>query len=253
MVNFQFNLASVSGIILAVGGAALYAVRSARPELSRDHDIFFSAVGLLCGLILIFYGWRFDPIMQFGQVLLTGAAIFFVVENLRLRRVSTEQAKKNTPIVDRERPVSKRYDTYDARFEDQEVINDRVSRPRIQGSRNERTSRDEYDDRPARRPTTRRNSDTRLDSIDRPRRQSRTDEPIIDTTSESSSYSTSWGAENRTDDRPSPSRSQSSRPRRPRTDEGSSRRNGPERPSDDYVDYRPIESNDNESDNWGNG
>jgi hypothetical protein len=247
MVNFQFNLASVSGILLAVGGAALYAVRSTRPELSRDHDIFFSAVGLLCGLILIFYGWRFDPIMQFGQVLLTGASIFFVVENLRLRKVSTEQAKKNTPIVDSDRPVSRSYKTsYSAEFDDdQEVINDRVSRPRIQGSRETRSERDEYDAR--RRPTTRRNSEP--NEGNRPRRRPRMDDSV-DVTPESNGYGSTWGAEERA------SRSQntppSSRPRRPRpTDDVSSRRREVVRPSDDYVEYRPIESNDDENDNWG--
>jgi Ycf66 protein N-terminus len=253
MVNFQFNLASVSGILLAVGGAALYAVRSTRPELSRDHDIFFSAVGLLCGLILIFYGWRFDPIMQFGQVLLTGASIFFVIENLRLRKVSTEQAKKNTPIVDSDRPVSRSYKTtYNAEFDDQEVINDRVSRPRIQGSREAR-SRDDYDDR--RRPTTRRNPETQIDSADRPRRRPRADDSIIDATPESNGYgSSTWGAEERAS-RSRTTPPSAGRPRRrprPTDDEASSRRRDVSRPSDDYVEYRPIESNDDENDNWGN-
>lgn len=259
MVNFQFNLASVSGILLAVGGAALYAVRSARPELSRDHDIFFSAIGLLCGLILIFYGWRFDPIMQFGQVLLTGASIFFVVENLRLRRVSTEQAKKNTPIVDTGRPVSNQYrTTYNAEFEDQDVIEDRIRRPRIQGSREVRSGRDEYDDRASRRPTTRRSNETRLDTADRPRRRPRIEDSTIDPISGSSSYD-SWGGEERAARaRNTPPRDQSpsssGRPRRPRpSDEVPSRqRDLQDRPSDDYVDYRPIEPNDDESGNWGN-
>lgn len=76
MVNFGFGTASLLGIFLAVAGAALYFLRSVRPELSRDHDIFFAAVGLLCGFILLFQGWRLDPILQFGQVLLTGSAIF---------------------------------------------------------------------------------------------------------------------------------------------------------------------------------
>lgn len=40
MVNFGFGTASLLGIFLAVAGAALYFLRSVRPELSRDHDIF---------------------------------------------------------------------------------------------------------------------------------------------------------------------------------------------------------------------
>lgn len=107
MVNFGLNSASILGIFLAVAGAGLYFLRSVRPELSRDHDIFFAAVGLLCGLILLFQGWRLDPILQFGQFLLTGAAIFFAVETIRLRGATTEQARRNSPIVDDERRVSK--------------------------------------------------------------------------------------------------------------------------------------------------
>lgn len=107
MVNFGLNAASILGIFLAVAGASLYFLRSVRPELSRDHDIFFAAIGLLCGFIMIFQGWRLDPILQFGQLLLTGSAIFFAVESIRLRAVATEQARRNTPTVDRERPVSR--------------------------------------------------------------------------------------------------------------------------------------------------
>ena len=107
MVNFGLNAASILGIFLAVAGASLYFLRSVRPELSRDHDIFFAAVGLLCGFIMLFQGWRLDPILQFGQLLLTGSAIFFAVESIRLRALATEQARKNTPTVDRDRPVSR--------------------------------------------------------------------------------------------------------------------------------------------------
>src|SRR4028118_376955 len=98
MVNVGFSWSSLLGITLAVAGAALYFLRSVRPSLARDHDIFFAAVGLLCGGILFFQGWRQDPILQFGQFLLTGSAIFFAVESIRLRNVATLQAKRNTRI-----------------------------------------------------------------------------------------------------------------------------------------------------------
>jgi hypothetical protein len=266
MVNFQFNLASISGIILAVGGAALYAVRSARPELSRDHDIFFSAVGLLCGLILIFYGWRFDPIMQFGQVLLTGAALFFAVENLRLRKVSTEQAKKNMPIVDNERPVSR---TYRADFDNYDEITpmDDPRQRRLQGTREGRTSRDDYDDRSRRVPPGR-TSRERPGSPDafgsgepesRPRkRRPRSDDGSFDPMGGTGTYD-EWGdrpARNRNtpprDEQPPRSEGKPRRPR-PSEDEFTGRR--PRRdapPADDtsYVEYRPVEPIDDDTDNW---
>ena len=107
MVNFGLNAAAILGLFLAVAGAGLFFLRSIRPELARDYDIFFAAVGLLCGIILLFNGWRLDPILQFGQFLLTGTTIFFAFESIRMRSVATEQARRNTPIVDRDRPVSR--------------------------------------------------------------------------------------------------------------------------------------------------
>ena len=57
-----------------------YQVRASRPEVSRDQDVFFSSVGLLCGGILIFQGWRLDPLMLFGELLTAGTAVAFASE-----------------------------------------------------------------------------------------------------------------------------------------------------------------------------
>lgn len=232
MVNFQFNLASISGIILAVGGTALYAVRSFRPQIARDTDIFFSAVGLLCGLILIFYGWRFDPIMQFGQVLLTGASVYFVFENLRLRQISNEQAKRATPIVDTERPVSPEYradfeDDYKVSFAEQE------SRTRLRDGQRRSSREDEFEERPIRQRSNR-SDEPRLAPADRrnnrPRRDTSFDEPRSDVGSRSSRRSAPKN---------------SSRPRRSTSIEDI---NNPDDAG--YVDYRPIDANKKDN-GWG--
>jgi hypothetical protein len=55
-------------------------------NLSRYYDSFFSSIGLLCGGILIFQGWRLDPILLLSQILLSGTAIFFIAESLYLRK-----------------------------------------------------------------------------------------------------------------------------------------------------------------------
>lgn len=168
-VNVGATPATFLGIFLAVAGAALYFLRSVKPELSRDHDIFFAAVGLLCGFILIFQGWRLDPILQFGQLMLVGSTVFFAYESIRLRSIATEQAKRNTPIVDDERRVSDDYqysnrsgrrssrvqrDVMGAEplpyYED----DDFEDRPRITGSRDGRSSRsysEDYEDEAPRR------------------------------------------------------------------------------------------------------
>lgn len=102
MVNASLNWASIVGIVLAVGGALLYFMRSFKPALARDYDVFFAAIGLLCGGILFFQGWRLDPILQFGQFLLAGTTVFFAYESVRLRGVTTEQARRSSYFDDDE-------------------------------------------------------------------------------------------------------------------------------------------------------
>ena len=65
---------------------ALYQIRASRPEVSRDKDVFFSSVGLLCGGILVFQGWRLDPLMLFGQLMTAGTAVAFASETISLRQ-----------------------------------------------------------------------------------------------------------------------------------------------------------------------
>jgi hypothetical protein len=102
LVNASLNWASIVGIVLAVGGACLYFMRSFKPALARDYDVFFAAIGLLCGGILFFQGWRLDPILQFGQFLLAGTTVFFAYESVRLRGITTEQARRSSFFEDEE-------------------------------------------------------------------------------------------------------------------------------------------------------
>ncbi len=123
MVNASLNWASIVGIVLAVCGGGLYFLRSFKPALARDYDVFFAAIGLLCGGILFFQGWRLDPILQFGQFLLAGTTVFFAYESVRLRGVATDQARRSSyfdddPISDAPRNSRGRFnDDYD-RFAD---------------------------------------------------------------------------------------------------------------------------------------
>ncbi|MBD2244719.1 Ycf66 family protein [Nostoc sp. FACHB-888] len=277
-VNFGANSASILGIFLAVAGAALYFLRTVRPELSRDQDIFFAAVGLLCGFILVFQGWRLDPILQFGQLLLVGTTVFFAVESIRLRSIATQQAKRNTPIVDDEREVSKNYSYNDRRkyqaemdadldplpYEDEE---ERPVRPRIRGSRDEISTRDNYyEEQPPRRPE-RRNSNSSSSERQAPpdRTRRRTSGRPVNRPSETSEEE-NWGSSSRQVDdwessggevrKPSrrsnngPQRSESReddvaprpRRRRPPTDSTPRRpREDDEAIPTDYVPYNPIE------------
>jgi len=135
LVNASLNWASIVGIVLAVCGAGLYFLRSFKPALARDYDVFFAAIGLLCGGILFFQGWRLDPILQFGQFLLAGTTVFFAYESVRLRGIATDQARRSSYFDDEpELPRSSRGGLADGgsdrnyeRFEDSQPINRRFS------------------------------------------------------------------------------------------------------------------------------
>ncbi|QIR40355.1 hypothetical protein HCG51_29020 [Tolypothrix sp. PCC 7910] len=283
-VNFGTNSASILGIFLAVAGAALYFLRTVRPELSRDQDIFFAAVGLLCGFILIFQGWRLDPILQFGQLLLVGTTVFFAVESIRLRSIATQQAKRNTPIVDEEREVSNKYSYEKRRRGYQAEVDDdldplpyeeeeRPVRPRIRASRDDRSSRDDYyADQSPRRSERPSSSNERQDSGERSRRRSsggRSGSRPSDRLDDES-----WGSASReVDDWESsgsearkPSRRGNNTPQRPEIrDEDVTPRPRKRRPVNDsparrereddeaiptdYVEYKPIGRTDDDSDN----
>ncbi|MEH2319307.1 Ycf66 family protein [Nostoc sp.] len=239
-VNFGANSASILGIFLAVAGAALYFLRTVRPELSRDQDIFFAAVGLLCGFILVFQGWRLDPILQFGQLLLVGTTVFFAVESIRLRSIATQQAKRNTPIVDDEREVSRNYSYNDRKkyqaemdadldplpYEDEE---ERPVRARIRGSRDEISTRDDYyEEQPPRRSERRNSSSEKQAPADKTRR--RTSERPVNRPSESSEEE-NWGSSSRQVDDWESSGGEVRKPSR-RTNNGSGR---PESREDDVA------------------
>jgi hypothetical protein len=250
-VNFGANSASILGIFLAVAGAALYFLRTVRPELSRDQDIFFAAVGLLCGFILVFQGWRLDPILQFGQLLLVGSTVFFAVESIRLRSIATQQAKRNTPIVDDEREVSRKYSYSERRnyqaemdadleplpYEEEEEA---PQRPRIRGSRDERSPRDDYYEDQSPRSSSNPRTRERPDSGERKRRSN----SGRSVSRPSGSYEDeNWGSASRPVDDWEGSNSQDEARKPPRrNNSGNSPNNRPPRPEsgqDDTATSRP--------------
>lgn len=249
MVNFAFGWAGFLGIALIFGGVGLYALRTMRPALARDQDIIFAAIGLLCGGILIFQGWRLDPILQFAQTLSVATAIWFAYEAIRLRSIATEQAKRSTPVVDDERPVSR---VYRAELDDYPPLDERDRFPvnrRIKGTREDVRARDEYDEV---RRTSRRSSAERPSLSDRPRRprSSRSsglasDRPEVRGTWDDDSFGDRRSNSSRPpieeSDRPS-------RSRRERSSTDSPRRRSSEYSSgsSDYVDYQPVDY----SDDW---
>ncbi|MBP0009465.1 Ycf66 family protein [Roseofilum sp. Belize Diploria] len=267
MVNIGLNPGAMLGVVLFGAGAGLYFLRSVRPELARDHDIFFMAVAVLSGGILFFQGWRLDPILTFGQFLLTGSAIFFAVESIRLRGLATSRAKQNTPIVDEDRPVSRAY-TYDG-YEGYDPRLDRLEpdedpRPqRMIGTKEDRYSQGERyeEDYPRRSSSSRRRSSSRPPAASsssgrRPSRRpsgttSRGSEDWETSSYRSVGYEDPYGPMDMDDERsygrPPESRdsrppSEPRRPRPPESDNATYRdRRPPEPPREDYVDFEPLD------------
>jgi hypothetical protein len=251
MLNWSLGFGGILGIALALSGVGLYFLRTMRPTLARDQDIFFAAVALLCGGILLFQSWRLDPILQFAQFLSAASAVWFAVEAIRLRAVTTEQAKRTTPVVDEERPVSR---VYRAELDDLTPLDEqRTVTRRIRGTRDAYSNdADEYGEETRRRPSSSRGSD-RAGASDRPRRP-RSSRPSSLPPERSESKS-SWNddfegrprSSSRSDLRDSGS---ASRPRGSRPAQGTSpRRRGPgSASSSDYVDYQPVDYSDNQSD-----
>jgi len=85
------------GVGLTLIGFILYFVKTKKPDVSRDYDLFFSSVGLLCGGILIFQGWRLDPILLLCQILSSATAIFFIGESLWLRGTNSKNLTSMIP------------------------------------------------------------------------------------------------------------------------------------------------------------
>ena len=151
MVNASLNWASIVGIVLAVCGGGLYFLRSFKPALARDYDVFFAAIGLLCGGILFFQGWRLDPILQFGQFLLAGTAIFWGYESVRLRGVATDQARRSSYFEEDEMPNMPRNSSRDRFNDDYDQFEDSVRRPSRRFRAQEDDIGDDYKDGRSRR------------------------------------------------------------------------------------------------------
>lgn len=264
MVNVGFSWSSLLGIVLVVAGAALYFLRSVQPRLARDHDIFFAAVGLLCGGILFFQGWRQDPILQFGQFLLTGTSIFFAVESVRLRGVTAVQAKRSSPIVDDDRPVSRVYDYVEAELDNTlEPEEELPPRRRIRGTQESRYSKTQgYEEEVRRRPpSSRSRSEDSYGPEEGPRK--RRPRPASERPTAPPERWDSPADEEETPPRPSSARgtagrkpADASRPKRTRppqeaTSRPSSYEDDEATPAD-YVEYKPVGDPDAEEDNSAN-
>jgi ABC-type microcin C transport system permease subunit YejB len=97
MINIGFGPNILLGIFIILAVLSLYFLRTIKYDLSRDIDIFFTTLGLIYSSILIVHGWRLDPILLFGQILIIITVLAIGWENIRLRGLVS---KKNDSLSD---------------------------------------------------------------------------------------------------------------------------------------------------------
>ena len=85
MVNVDLSPSVILGVGLIGAGVSLWQVRQSKPWISRDFDVVISCLSLVVGGILIFQGWRLDPLLLMGQLMTTACAGAFAFEALKLR------------------------------------------------------------------------------------------------------------------------------------------------------------------------
>jgi Ycf66 protein N-terminus len=95
MIHMELAPSTLLGLSLTIAGILLYLIRTKNNQISRDYDLFFSSVGCLCGGILIFQGWRLDPILLLCQMMSGVTAIFFIAETIWLRNIDIEKQNVN--------------------------------------------------------------------------------------------------------------------------------------------------------------
>jgi len=259
-VNFN-TPALLFGLILLVASIALFVFGRLKPEIQRGSDSVYALVGVVCALIL--FGSAFDLSlgMSFQQLLMIGALIALMWENIQARQPKNVGARRGTlddvrgwgngrdtsrrgMMVDDDRPVSQ---VYRAELDDLAPLEDPRTSRRIRGGRDSQddnwegsrrtTRRNEYADDVPRRPRGSLNGSPMVDDEgDRPRpRPAR----LLPSDRSVERVTTSWD-----DDKPvrrprlDDAETSSSRPKRTRP-ESSSRRRSSE--SSDYVDYQPID------------
>ena len=100
MIHMELAPSTLLGLSLTIAGILLYLIRIKNKQISKDYDLFFSSVGCLCGGILMFQGWRLDPILLLCQMMSGATAIFFIAETIWLRNIYIEKEKINFEIYE---------------------------------------------------------------------------------------------------------------------------------------------------------
>src|SRR3712207_3923482 len=92
MISLGFNLAAGLGLLSIVMGIVYLPLmrsvsnssRSSNLGIYNNQAVIVSLLLFLAGMILFFQGWRLDPILQLGYVLLIVQVTFLMVKDILL-------------------------------------------------------------------------------------------------------------------------------------------------------------------------
>jgi hypothetical protein len=87
MINIIIEPALTLGISFIIIILLFFGLRVLNPQLSSDWDIFTSTLGVVYSCIIIFHGWRLDPILLFSQAILIFIIFSFFWILIRQREI----------------------------------------------------------------------------------------------------------------------------------------------------------------------
>jgi hypothetical protein len=77
----------------------LYTIRTVKYDVSRDSDIFYTTLAILYTAIIVFHGWRLDPILLLAQMIFVLLMLCLGYENIRLRGVVKAQKDSKSRVA----------------------------------------------------------------------------------------------------------------------------------------------------------
>ena len=84
LLNFEFT---VFLALILLSFSIYYYFECQKKNVIQDSDILVSSLILLNGSILLFQGWRLDPLLLLTQIVSTFLVIWFAIENIRFKVV----------------------------------------------------------------------------------------------------------------------------------------------------------------------
>ena len=133
MINVILYPTIFIGIFLIGWAITLYTLQFVQPTLAKESDIILSTITSLCGGILLFQGWRLDPLLFTCYILLVVTILLLSLELLQLRNlqnpVISEINKQEDFFINTEN--SPTYSLNDKTKKYSSFLNEKLFKPRI--------------------------------------------------------------------------------------------------------------------------